>query len=149
MNERIIEIILYLVNQVQHDTPIEFVDVNRLSADGYTDAEIGAACCWLVDHAVFSSPDRSGEDRHGFRILHESERLLFQPEAYGYMLQLREIGLMNETQFETILNRAQVTGLRALSIADVKALIGTLLAESSDMEFGGSRLMLNSHDTVH
>src|SRR5687768_6691309 len=88
MNERIIDIILYLVNQIRQDTPIELVDVKGLADDGYTDAEIGAAFSWLVDRASFgANDDTPTERRTAYRVLHESERALFRPEAYGYLIQ--------------------------------------------------------------
>ena len=149
MNERIIDIILYLVNQIRQDTPIELVDVKGLADDGYTAAEIGAAFSWLVDRASFGSNDAPNETRTAYRVLHESERALFRPEAYGYLIQLFEIGLLSDVELETIINRAHVSGLYALSICDVKSLVGVLLAESGDLGFGGSRLMLNSHDMIH
>src|SRR5688572_389074 len=152
MNERIIDIILYLVTQIRQETPIEHIDVNRLSAAGYSEAEIGAACSWLVDRATFGTamaPTAIGEPRRSFRVLHESERRMFRPEAYGYLLQLFEIGLVDGGELETIINRAQIASLYALDTAEVKSLIGLLLAESGDLSFGGSRLMLNSHDVVH
>ena len=150
MNERIIDIILYLVTQIRQETPIELIDVNRLCAAGYTDSEIGAACSWLVDRATFGAAlAPSGEPRRSFRVLHESERRMFRPEAYGYVLQLFEIGLIDATELETVINRAQVANLYALDTNEVKSLIGLLLAESGDLSFGGSRLMLNSYDVVH
>lgn len=150
MNERIIDIILYLVTQIRQETPIEHIDVNRLSAAGYTVAEIGAACSWLVDRATFGTAMApSDEPRRCFRVLHESERRMFRPEAYGYLLQLFEIGLVDAGELETVINRAQIANLYALDTVEVKSLIGLLLAESGDLSFGGSRLMLNSHDVVH
>jgi uncharacterized protein Smg (DUF494 family) len=150
MNERIIDIILYLVTQIRQETPIELIDVNRLSDAGYTASEIGAACSWLVDRATFGSAVApSGDPRRSFRILHESERRMFRPEAYGYLLQLFEIGLIDVGELETVINRAQIANLYALDTYEVKTLIGMLLAESGDLSFGGSRLMLNSHDVVH
>jgi uncharacterized protein Smg (DUF494 family) len=154
MNERIIDIILYLVTQIRQETPIELIDVNRLSDAGYTASEIGAACSWLVDRATFGTavaPTAEPTDgpRRTFRVLHESERRMFRPEAYGYLLQLFEIGLIDVGELETVINRAQIANLYALDTYEVKTLIGMLLAESGDLSFGGSRLMLNSHDVVH
>jgi hypothetical protein len=94
-----------------------------------------------------SAPSR--HPRRSFRVLHESERRMFRPDAYGYLLQLFEIGLIDGGELETIMNRAQVANLYALDTDEVKSLIGLLLAESGDLSFGGSRLMLNSHDVVH
>lgn len=149
MNERIIEIILYLINQIRKDIPIESIDVKGLASDGYTDAEIGTAFSWIADRAVFGNEEEATRSTKGFRILHESERMLFKTEAYGYLLLMMQIGLLDETEFEMIVNRAHVAGFQALGIPEVKELVSTLLAESGDISFGGSRLMLNSHDTVH
>ena len=97
MNERIIDIILYLVTQIRQKTPIEQIDIKRLVSDGYTDAEIGAAFSWLADRTDYGQYDPLTRPRTTFRVLHESERMLFRQDAYGYMLQLVEIGLFHRT----------------------------------------------------
>ncbi len=149
MNERIIEIILYLINQIRKDIPIESIDVKGLASNGYTDAEIGMAFSWIADRAVFGTEADATRSPRSFRILHETERMLFRTEAYGYLLLMMQIGLLNEGEFEMIINRAQHGGYQALGVPEVKELVSSLLAESGDVSFGGSRLMLNSHDTVH
>jgi uncharacterized protein Smg (DUF494 family) len=150
MNERIIDIILYLVTQIRQNTPIESIDVQDLAADGYTQAEIGAAFSWLVDRATFANGGHGpSSNRKVFRVLHDSERALFRPDAYGYLLQLFEIGLLDDSELETVINRAHVAGLFNLNTGDIKSLVGLLFAESGDIGFGGSRLMLNSTDMVH
>jgi len=149
MNERIIEIILYLINQIRKDTPIESIDVKGLASNGYTDAEIGTAFSWIADRAVLGAEADPGKANRSFRVLHESERVLFRTEAYGYLLLMMQIGLIDEVEFEMIVNRAQISGYQGLGVAEVKELVSSLLAESGDISFGGSRLMLNSHDTVH
>jgi Smg protein len=148
MNERIIDIILYLVTQIRQKTPIEQIDIKRLVSDGYTDAEIGAAFSWLADRTDYGHYDPLTRPRTTFRVLHESERMLFRQDAYGYMLQLVEIGLLSDIEFEIIINRAQMAGISSLVIMEVKEMISTLLAESGE-SVGGSRLMLHSQDTVH
>ncbi len=149
MNERIIEIILYLINQIRKDIPIESIDVKGLASDGYTDAEIGMAFSWIADRAVFGTEGEASKTTRSFRILHDSERMLFRTDAYGYMVLMMQIGLLNEGEFEMIVNRAQIAGYQGLGIAEVKELVSSLLAESGDIGFAGSRLMLNSNDTVH
>ncbi len=149
MNERIIEIILYLINQIRKDTPIESIDVNGLASDGYTDAEIGAAFSWIADRAVFGVGVSTPEANRSFRILHDTERKLFYADAYGYLLLLTHIGMLDDIDFEMIINRATLSGYHPLDVAEVKEMVSILLAESGDISFGGSRLMLNPHDTVH
>ena len=40
-----------------------------------------------------------------FRLLSDEERLAFSPEAYGYLLQLQQKGLIDEAMREEILQR--------------------------------------------
>ena len=149
MNERIIEIILYLISQLRRDSSIEHIDVRELTADGYTDAEIGAAYSWLVDRESFGEYEGAHQSGKSFRVLHDSVKRLFRPEAYGYLLQLVAIGMISEMEFEVLISRAQLAGYEPLMIRDVKALVAMLLAEKSDAEVGGSRFMVSSNDTVH
>lgn len=148
MNERIIDLILYLVSQIRKNTPIDSIDVKVLSADGYTDAEIGAAFSWIVDQEAFRPLDQLTR-RTGFRVLHEAERAIFPPDAYGYLLQLMEIGILNDFDLENLINRMHFGGSPPLSVRDIKDLIPMVLAERSEDRFDGTRLMLNAHDTVH
>lgn len=149
MNERIIEIILYLINQIRKDTPIELIDVKGLSSDGYTDAEIGAAFSWIADRAVFGDELSTPQGRNSFRVLHDSERSLFRTDAYGYLLLLSQIGLLDDTQLEMLINRAHFSGYQPLTIGEIKEMVASLMIETGDVGFGGSRLLLNSNDTVH
>lgn len=149
MNERIIEIILYLINQIRQDTPMESIDVKGLASNGYTQAEIGAAFSWIADRAVFGAGKSIDRKNASFRILHETERRLFKPEAYGYLLLLLQIGILDEIDFEMVVNRAQFAALQPMTVIEVKQMVGGLLAEAGELSFGGSRLMLNPFDTVH
>jgi uncharacterized protein Smg (DUF494 family) len=149
MNERIIEIILYLINQIRQDTPIESIDVRGLASNGYTDAEIGAAFSWIADRAVFGGTLGAARTGKSFRILHDTERKLFRSDAYGYLLLLTQIGVLDDIDFEMVVNRAQFAAMQPMNVSEVKEIVGTLLAESGEISFGGSRLMLNPHDTIH
>jgi len=148
MNERIIDLILYLASQIRKNTPIDSIDVKVLSADGYTDAEIGAAFSWIVDTRIFHMVGKERR-RSRFRVLHEAERAIFPPDAYGYLLQLIEIGILNDRDLENLINRMHCGGSPPLSVRDIKDLIPMVLAEQDEDSFDSTRLMLNTHDTIH
>ena len=148
MNERIIDLILYLVSQIRKNTPIDSIDVKVLSADGYTDAEIGAAFSWIADQESFR-PLEQMMRRPGFRVLHEAERAIFPPDTYGYLLQLLEIGILNDIDLENLINRMHISGSLPLSVRDIKDLLPMVLAERDEERFAGTRIMLNAHDTTH
>ena len=60
-------------------------------------------------------------------ILHEVERRVISPEAYGYLLQLRALGLISPGQMEAIIERALMTGAGGVEEDDIKALVASLL----------------------
>ena len=148
MNERIIDLILYLASQIRKKTPMDSIDVKVLSADGYTDAEIGAAFSWIADTRIFRMMGAELR-RARFRVLHESERAIFPPDTYGYVLQLMEIGILKERDFEKLIDRMQCSGSPSLSIRDIKEIVPVLVAEREEDNFHGTRLMLNANDTIH
>ncbi len=49
MQERIVEIILFLVNELRSNKRLSDVDVSSLTRDGYTQSEISSAFSWLFE----------------------------------------------------------------------------------------------------
>ncbi len=49
MHERIVEIILFLVNELKSNKQLSEVDVSLLSQNGYTQSEISTAFSWLFE----------------------------------------------------------------------------------------------------
>ena len=43
MQEKVIEIIVYILNEMRNSKHINEIDIKRLNSDGYTDAEINTA----------------------------------------------------------------------------------------------------------
>jgi len=149
MNERIIEIILQLAAQIRCNIPLDKVDTRPLVAGGYTDVEIGAAYSWLADRVVFGrhSLDTS---KGGFRILHETERGLFDRESYGYLILLSQIGLIDDVDFELVVARIQSMNLGGpIQLVELKHTVTTIVAETAGDPPGLPRLMLGADDTVH
>ncbi|MXX05042.1 MAG: DUF494 domain-containing protein [Gemmatimonadetes bacterium] len=58
------------------------------------------------------------------------EQLMIQPDAYGYLLELRELGLITDTQTELIIERAMLTGARSVTRDDIKTIAAPILLES-------------------
>ncbi len=56
------------------------------------------------------------------RILSEFERLSISSECHGFLLRLRNLGIINTDQFERIIGRAIPVGPEKIELADVKAL---------------------------
>lgn len=149
MNERIIEIILYLITRLQQNSEIQQVDFSRLADDGYSEAEIGAAFSWIAGQNSLEMPVAGMGSKASFRVLHEMERRLFKADAWGYLIQLSGIKLLSPQQLEAVIEHARMIAFEPLAIEDVKQVVANLLMESGDPNTMGAQAMLRAGDTVH
>jgi uncharacterized protein Smg (DUF494 family) len=82
-------------------------------------------------------------------VYHEIERMVLSRDAQGYLLQLRELGLMSESEMELLIDRLLMAGVSQVSTKDVKELAAGLIFDFEDSGRVGSRLMLNANDVIH
>ncbi len=152
MQERIVEIIVYLIHEMQADKRLGEIDLRVLSDKGYTQNEISTAFSWLFDKIHLGDNILSEGNRrlpHSHRVLHESERSVISPDAHGYLLQLRELGLLDDMDIELAIDRIMMAGFGAVGIDEMKSVIASIIFDYDDSNSIGSRLMLNSKDTIH
>lgn len=128
------EIVVYLMNQL-NDRQGTMVSIDEMSADlrsmGFTDNEISSAYSWLLKH--FEDYPHSfaikGKEigKRSVRILSETERKIISPQAYGYLLQLRHLGLLTAEQMEMILDRCMLFGGGPVDTEEMKVLASTAM----------------------
>lgn len=151
MRERIIEIIVYLISELNHNHPIDEVTFDRLSDQGYSTTEISAAFSWLFDKIHFGNHSMSSEEfarSSSLRFLNNAEKEIISPEIHGYLIQLYQLGLLGNEHLEMTIERAIATGYRNLTIEQLHSIIATILFDAESTA-SGSRLMLNGDDTIH
>lgn len=134
MNERVVEILVYIMSEIRGKNPAPS-KLDVLSRDlvqrGYTENEISSAFSWLFDH--YKTDFEELVRNHGpmlnnsFRILHDVERMVISPAAHGYLLQLRQLGILDDLELEQIIERAMMVGSPRLDEAEMKSLVATLL----------------------
>lgn len=149
MKQRIIELLVQIMSEIQVTNRISDVDLGALKRRGYTQTEISEALSWLytnmeVDDGVVTVPVSAGSGSR--RILHEVEKSAFTIDSQGYLIQLREIGLLDDRDMELVIERALQTGYDRLSVDEVKEIVTAMLLGK-----GGSsnRLWLNNKESIH
>ncbi|MCE2502560.1 MAG: DUF494 family protein [Chlorobi bacterium] len=147
MNERIIEIILYLITCLQENEDINESDVIQLTDGGYSDAEIGAAFSWIASKEKVERAKRLAHN--GFRVLHHSEKHLFTPEAWGYLMQLMSLSIVSADNIENIIDHASMIVSGRLDAGDIRQLTANVLMDSAEPNLMGAHLALRSVETVH
>lgn len=151
MRERIIEIIVYLISELNHNHPIDKITFDRLSDQGYSTTEISAAFSWLFDKIHFGNHSINSEEfakSLSMRFLNNAEKEIISPAIHGYLIQLYQLGLLSNEHLEMVIERAIATGYRDLSMGQVHSIIATILFDAESTMYG-SRIMLNGDDTIH
>ena len=79
------------------------------------------------------------------RVLNQWERTNLTPQAYGYLLRLRESGSLSDEHVELILERAGTLGARRMDVQDVEDLASWVLfgMESEEPGPGADRSRLH------
>lgn len=137
MYEKVMEILVYLMQHMQeeHGRVNDIADISQtLIGNGYTEQEVTTAFTWLFERLQSQAeelvdPAQPLEPRSN-RVLHTIERLIISPEAHGYLIQLRELGLVDDSQTETIIERAMLTGARHVSLEDMKTIAASVLLDT-------------------
>lgn len=152
MQEKIIEIIVYVINEMRHNKRLGEIDLRTLADRGYSQTEISTAFSWLFDKINFGENifvEEQPNSPRSHRFLHEVEKMVISAEAYGYLIQLREIGLIDEADIETVIDRIMASGFAKVTLEEMKSVVATVMFDFDDSERIGSRLMLNSRDTIN
>jgi uncharacterized protein Smg (DUF494 family) len=137
MDERLVEIIVAIVDRlVDRERYYSTVDnlTTCLMEDGYSMGEINSALMWLY-HNVDESFFEEGRilPQHGvkptLRMLNDFEKTLITPQAYGYILQLSQLGMLDDLQIEELIERAIYTCVDIVELNDVKRILPSVILE--------------------
>lgn len=132
MQERIIEIIVYLLTELQQDWN-QKARVNLTSAlqlKGYTDVEINLAFSWIFKHLrqpVVESFRKRLEIEQNHENLPDIEQLVISPDAYGYLVQLIHLGIMKDDEMDQFVERALAFGKDDISVDDLKSIVASII----------------------
>ena len=149
--EKIIEIIVYLLSEMKKNKQLGEIEVEQLSNLGYTQNEINTAFSWIYSkiyagEKIFT--DETVKSR-SFRVLHDVEKNVITPEANGYLIQLRELGLITDMDIETIIDKIMLSAYNKVEVEDMKSYIAAYLLDLDDMNNSNRRIALNTNDTIN
>jgi uncharacterized protein Smg (DUF494 family) len=131
MQERIIEAIVYLLTEMQQERSRKdkFDLTHHLLLKGYTEVEINLAFSWIFNH--LQNPPRESLMQSDYQDdldqLDELDELVIAPDAYGYLLQLLNLGVVRENDMQVIIERALAFGKDDISIDDLKSIVASII----------------------
>ncbi|MGD1045781.1 MAG: DUF494 family protein [Bacteroidota bacterium] len=148
MQERVVEIILFLVNELRSNKRLNDVDVSSLTRDGYTQSEISSAFSWVFERLSVgkSITDVTGGASTSHRMLNDAEKMVVGLQAYGYLIQCHRLGLLKNADVETIIERIMMAGFSAVGLPEMKSFVAGYLF---DMDNSSGQISLGTNDTIH
>ncbi len=111
MRERMFHIVNLIVEHLLKENSLSIYEPDMaelLHSHGFEADEISEAFHWLHHFAPGGESgigDGTGTGT-AFRALSDDERLALTPEAYGYLIEIQRMGLIDDTMREEILQRA-------------------------------------------
>jgi uncharacterized protein Smg (DUF494 family) len=116
--------------------------VSELKNLGYTDSEISSAYCWLMDRFDFGDNStfysHFPDQHHSNRILTNFERFQLSTDAYGFLIKLLNHNLIDDEQFESILERGSLFSPKPVTLDQIKLISSAVVFRNlGDMDSMG------------
>lgn len=154
MDERLMEILVRLLKEIDmsDNGAIRLKDLSEtLRLHGFSETELDTALSWLTDRLTTQKIDSHNisPSQGSIRVLHPIERMILSPEAYGYLLHLENVGLIDRDQIEAVIEKALSSGLSEVTINDMKTITATVVVNSEDHNwFSSGAIWANDEDTM-
>ena len=151
MQEKIIEIIVYILSEIKNRKQIGDIDLKKLAKIGYTESEINTAFAWIYSRInqgenIFKGKKRSTKSK---RFFHEIEKDILTTDAMGYLISLFELGLLSDTDDELIFDKIFYSGFEIIGKAELKILLASIILDLDNKSDKLDRLVLQNNDTIH
>ena len=152
MKERIVEILIYIMSEMQTNKGIADIDFGDLREKGYSQSEISAAFSWLYDNIRQNDIGVSHEGTPvagSRRVLHEVEKQMLSTEAQGYLIQLRELDLLDDRDLELVIERVVLSGFEKLTPSELQELVASVLLVKAGNTSDTTKSAPYNRDTIH
>jgi Smg protein len=141
VRERVLAIVNLIAKYVlgTDDAPISEQElVTELLSVGFEAEEISDAFSWMEAVALQPSPAAKTEpvalEQPTYRIFSREERQALEPEALGFLVRLRTLGILSDAAQEEVIERAVQSAEDPISLQEVKLIAAlTLLSHSSNL----------------
>jgi Smg protein len=151
MQDKVIEIIVYVLSEIKEIKQLDEINVNELTDKGYSDSEINTAFAWIfskLDEGKLIFKEENGKTK-SHRLFNLTENKIFSVESKGYLLMLRELGLMNDLDIDLVIERVILSGYQKIKLKDLKKFIASFILNSESKSDILSRMILQNNDTIN
>ncbi len=137
MDRNIVEILVILLRE-HPEGIIQSEDFEPLSQNlfgqGYTQHEIETALFWFNNRFEMQNRMSVREvlSPDSFRVLQDVEKTVITTKAYGYLLDIVNLGLINLDELDAIIEKAVLLGGRKVDVDEIKMFIAAQIMEQEN-----------------
>lgn len=150
MNDKIIEIVIFLANQLRLNKKIKDIDLSLLLEEGYSMDEINSAIAWL--YSMLETGELIFREKRVFsdskRIFDKGEKELLDVDSQGYLMILLESGIITESDLDMIIERIRFSGMENLSLDNTKIFVSSLIFGKTNSDIL-EHFSLDNNKTIH
>jgi Smg protein len=127
MVNRLIDLVVLVAELSEHKgKSLKELD-EELLGRGYSLKEIEQAMFWLSSQRRSALSAMPASARTAHRVLSPWEAMCLDSDAYGYLLHLQNLGIIDQEQFEQIVTRILPIGGEKLPLGELKTLAGSII----------------------
>jgi uncharacterized protein Smg (DUF494 family) len=152
MTGELVEILEKLVQAINNDYSFEEVELFINFEDKVNKTVIAAAYSWIYEKLLreyYQKNELKTNTSKSVRILSEEEISTIGLHNYDYILHFYNIGLINNNEFDMIIDQIKLFPEESRSIENLNMLILSVFLDLDDISTPGSRYLLYSSDTIN
>ena len=152
MTGDLVDILEKLVQAINNDYSFEEVELFINFEDKVNKTVIAAAYSWIYEKLLreyYQKKELKSDPSKSVRILSEVEISAIGLHNYDYILHFYNLGLINNNEFDMIIDQIKLFPEESRSIENLNMLILSVFLDLDDISTPGSRYLLYSSDTIN
>ena len=152
MTTKVVEVLAKILDGLNKKYSLEDVSKNLTSENKFDKQTVSAAFSLIHDKIVANRIEKNidfAEPNKNIRILSEEELDTIGVEYYSYLIHLQNIGLIDSSDFEILLEQILLFPTNSITLEDINWMILVSLVDYDSKILPGSRVTLFSSDTIN
>jgi uncharacterized protein Smg (DUF494 family) len=124
----LLDIIVALVQYLKQGHSIRDIDgIRKKLPSSFTENELSAAYAWVLQRPNQLTPSLS----HSYqRIFHAAERMILTKEAWGWLIELQNLGIIDSSIIERIIEKLMLQYQGKVDLITLKSMVSTLILDT-------------------
>ncbi|MFC2135734.1 DUF494 family protein [Bacteroidota bacterium] len=152
MTGKIVEVLAKILDGLNKDHSLDEVNKSLSKNSEFDQQTVSAAFSLIYDKVLSNKVAKRKRERKKsvkFRLLTEEEQSVLGIDNYNYLIHLSNVGLLDNSDFEMVLEQAMMFPDDTITRDDINWIIIISLIDFNVDILPGSRILLYSSDTIN